>query len=113
MHLKSNSELHQLNGQTLLSTYLPRNIDRQQTKTHQVHKEHYREGRWSEIHPVSTNQSTEPSSITTKLYIYKSYIKPIFTYASPAWTENLSNPFGTNLKEPQPLHSDYTPLHFE
>jgi hypothetical protein len=34
--------------------------------------------------------SKSPLSIQTKLYIFKSYMRPILTYASPAWASNIS-----------------------
>jgi len=32
-----------------------------------------------------------PLSVRTKLYIFKAYMRPILTYASPAWASNISN----------------------
>lgn len=32
-----------------------------------------------------------PLSIKTKLYIYKTYLRPIILYAAPLWTPNISN----------------------
>jgi len=39
-----------------------------------------------------------PLPVKTKLYIYKTYIKPIILYASPSWTANISKTSWTKLE---------------
>lgn len=41
------------------------------------------------LYPLLNSKSS--LSLTTKAYIFKAYIKPIITYASSAWSSNLSN----------------------
>lgn len=44
-----------------------------------------------------------PLSIRTKLYIYKTYMRPILTYASPAWISNISTKSRNKLEATQSI----------
>jgi len=40
-------------------------------------------------------------SLNTKIYIYKTYIRPVITYASPAWASNISKSSWSKLESIQ------------
>jgi len=42
-----------------------------------------------------------PLSTISKLHIFKTYIRPILTYAGPAWTANISNSSWAKLEAVQ------------
>jgi len=48
------------------------------------------------LFPMLSNKN--PLSLATKIYIYKTYIRPIITYACPAWASNISKTSWTTIE---------------
>jgi hypothetical protein len=48
------------------------------------------------LYPIISHNS--PISLSNKTFVYKTYLRPIITYASPIWASKISNPIITNSK---------------